>query len=289
MIFAVAGLVFDPLRHMGREAAQSIERHSRAIRKDSVLAKMRDQATQRGEGPEKSNKPWTSGKEVRMQSSKVEASRQRASDISFWLRYICLEVPARKVAYASYLLKKEKTLSPKTVGAIVLGILMSPAFAIAWSIQRVICHASYLIQLLRTWAQKKPECNPYLMSPPLSWLTLSITGLAHKYHQTKAPRSSPSADEGKQTYEMYLHSLTKPPEPIAWIGSKRRYLIGNIERIEKTRREQQKKEEEMREKEKQRRMEKERRRSRSTSRSRSRSRSRSISATRHSPAGSIAT
>lgn len=167
MLFAVAGLVIDPLRHMGREVAQSIEHRSRAIRQDSVLAKTRDQATQRGEGPEKFNQPWASGKEVRMQSSKVEASRQRASDISFWLRYICLEVPARKVAYASYLLKKEKTLTQKTIGAVVLGILMSPAFAIAWSIQRVIYHASYLIQLVRTCMGTK--CNQSLLhvSSPL--------------------------------------------------------------------------------------------------------------------------
>lgn len=144
----------DPLRHMGKVAAQSIERHSRAIRKDSVLAKTRFQALQKE--PERPKILWTSGTEVRGKSSQVEASRQRAYAVSFWLRYICLEVPARNVAYASCLLK-EKKLSPKTAGAVMLGVAMSPAFAIAWSIQRVIWHALYLVELLRTWERRESK------------------------------------------------------------------------------------------------------------------------------------
>lgn len=88
--------------------------------------------------------------------------------------------------------------------------------------------------------------------------------LAHQHHRSKAPHQSSSSDEGRRTYDMYLENLTKPPEPLAWVGNKKGDLLKSIENMK---REQQRREEEVkeREKEKERKKERERRWSRSTS------------------------
>lgn len=149
MVFAIAGLIFDPFRRIGKVATQAMERQSRAIKEDSVLAKTQMKG-QNNEDPEKFNKLRAGGKETRVQTPKMEANRQRASDVSFWLRYICLEFPARNIAYAFYLLKEDKRRSLRNVGAIILGVMMCPVFAVAWLIQQVIFQASYLVELIST-------------------------------------------------------------------------------------------------------------------------------------------
>lgn len=98
-----------------------------------------------------------STKLARAEDTEAIRSRQKAFDITFWLKFICLEVPARKVAYASYLLGEDKKLSLGTIGAVTLGIAMSPAFAMAWLLERVIYHASELFHLLRTHTFNKRE------------------------------------------------------------------------------------------------------------------------------------
>lgn len=152
MVFAIADLIFDPLRRIGKVAAQAIERQLRDIKEDSVLVKTQTKVQNNGD-PEKFNESQASEKESRGQTPKTEYNPQRASDVSFWLRYICLEFPARNVAHAFYLLKEEKRRSPRIIGAIILGIVMCPAFAVAWLIQQMICQASYLIELISTWFQ----------------------------------------------------------------------------------------------------------------------------------------
>lgn len=116
----------------------------RNIVEDSELIKTQPEF-QGDDRPEKPTRPGE--KQLRAQPN-AEASRQNAFDISFWLWYICLEFPARKVASASCLLWERKGLSLKAAGALALGTMLTPAFLIAWTTRLILYHISELLELI---------------------------------------------------------------------------------------------------------------------------------------------
>lgn len=148
MVFAAADLFIAPLRTLRKKAVQSIEKRSRYIKKSSLWAKTEHQA-RRNSKP--SNHPRSDKKRSHLQRAHTfttGASGENVSGVSFWMKYICLELPARKVAHALFLMGEGKELSVRNVGLVILGIAMSPAFAIGWCIRRLTFYFFELHELI---------------------------------------------------------------------------------------------------------------------------------------------
>lgn len=145
MVFAMADVVLAPLQYLRKAMIQSVEKHVRATKKESLLIQDRINVYRK---PVIKHINEASGDKSGSNSGPQTPSDEDSMSTSwFWLAYFLLELPARRMSSA-FLALKDRKISAKAASTIVLGIIVFPIYVISRAIQIVIDHIFSSVRVL---------------------------------------------------------------------------------------------------------------------------------------------
>lgn len=128
MLFSALDLLVVPIRRVKSKAALAIKKYSQSAMEESSLVYCAKYH------------PGKSLAQVRLESRSL-------SPRSFWLAYIFVEIPARRVLFAVSELK-DGNLSARAISTILLGLMFIPVFGTGWLMRILflnICDAAALL------------------------------------------------------------------------------------------------------------------------------------------------
>lgn len=159
-LFLAVDVLVVPLRRIRSKAGLAIEKFSRSTMEQSLLMKKYEKSgeadeQQKGE-PQSPSVAVASG---RQRIGQDDVNRGSLSPYYFWLAYIFIEIPARRVLVAMSELKGG-SLSPQALANIWVGIALMPVFGLSWLVKIILLNIRDIVQLLGTWDQRSYcTCN----------------------------------------------------------------------------------------------------------------------------------
>lgn len=152
-LFLAVDILVVPLRRMRSKAGLAIEKFSRSTMEQSLLMKKCEKSgrcdEQQNEAPPSPSRVVASGQQPIGRDVVDRGSRPQ---YRFWLEYIFIEIPARRLLIALFELKGG-SLSPQATANIVVGIVLMPVFALSWLMKIIFLNIHDVLQLLGSWVQ----------------------------------------------------------------------------------------------------------------------------------------
>lgn len=126
-IFAAADFVLEPMKRLRKWAARTSERRFRKTKQESLLLKAGVREYHSGETPVRGNSRFI------MQSRRNDSQEDDVSHFWFWLAYISLEIPTRRILLATAVLQ-DGGFPLSAAGTILVGILFLPVYGMSRTI-----------------------------------------------------------------------------------------------------------------------------------------------------------
>lgn len=156
-LFLAIDFLAVPLRQMRSKAKFAIEKFSRITMEQSLLMRQFEELAGRDEQETDS----TDSSRTRSRSKPSDQHHLAQGDVRqeslspsfFWLAYIFIEVPARRILVAISELK-DGGLSPMALANILIGLALMPVFGLSWLVRIIFLNIQDAVQLLGMWAQQ---------------------------------------------------------------------------------------------------------------------------------------
>lgn len=135
-----------------------------------------------------------------------DANYGSLSPYCFWLAYIFIEIPARRVLVALFELRGGR-LSPQALGKVVAGIVLLPLFALSWLVKIVFLNIQDFSQLLGSCVQlfhctEVFDCTNFR----------NIGHIGRLFPKSSADAKSKNRDDDAAAFLRRFEHMTNPPE-----------------------------------------------------------------------------
>lgn len=147
-VFLAVDFLAVPLRQMRSKAGFAIEDFSKSTMEQSLLLKKYEELGRR-DGQERAaplSPSWgvPSGQQHISQRDEILVS---PSPYCFWMAYIFIEIPARRILVSISELR-DGSPSPQALAKILVGIALMPVFGLSWLMKIIFLNIQDLVQLL---------------------------------------------------------------------------------------------------------------------------------------------